>query len=61
MLKYGDVVIIKGYCGILVSYDLSMGDFETTFDITLKDRLDPRITIVMEGIRDDEIFENTCS
>ena len=59
MFKPGDVVIIKGYCGILESLDLYMGDYETKYDITLRDRNDPRIVIEMEDITHDEIFKNT--
>ncbi len=57
-----ELVIIKGYCGYLVSYEIT-NYFERIplYNITLRDRNDPRITIVMEDIRADEIFKNTCS
>ena len=54
-------VIIRGYCGLLVSWDMAMDSIEALFNITLRDRFDPRITIVMEDIRANEIYKNTCS
>lgn len=60
-LNLYEPVIIRGYCGLLVSYDIKMDSLETIFNITLRDRFDPRIIIVMEDIHANEIFKNTCS
>ena len=51
-------VIIKGYCGYIVSVEITNSLYETLYNITLRDTRDPRITIVMEDIRHDEIIQN---
>lgn len=51
-------VIIKGYCGYIVSVVITSSVYATLFNITLRDLRDPRITIVMEDIRHDEITQN---
>ena len=59
MITQNTPVIIKGYCGLLESYTVSNICNEVTFfTITLRDMRDPRISIVMEDIRLDEIREN---
>ena len=60
-LNLREPIIVKGYCGYLESYDIEMDNIETIFNITLRNRFDPRITIVMEDIHADEIFKNTIS
>ena len=52
-------VIIKGYCGIIESYEVS-NRFGAVpfFNITLRDMRDPRISIVMEDISLDEVQQN---
>lgn len=61
MLNLNEPVVIRGYCGILMEYETSMNwSEECLFNITLRDRFDPRITIVMEDIHANEIFKNTC-
>lgn len=52
-------VIIKGYCGIIESYEIDTLDIGIPYcNITLRDMRDPRIQIVMEGIRADEVHQN---
>ena len=49
-------VIVKGYCGYIEEYDITnIGSDNPTCNITLRDTRDPRIKIVMEDIRYDEI------
>lgn len=56
-------VIIKGYCGIIESYEVSAGlsNKTTLCNITLRDTRDTRISIVMEDISIDEIQQNPVS
>lgn len=52
-------VIIKGYCGIIISIEASNRWLDcVTYNIILQDLRDHRITIVMEDIRHDEITQN---
>jgi hypothetical protein len=52
-------VIIKGYWGYIDSYEISNeGRQAPICNITLRDIRDPRISIVMEGIRLDEVYQN---
>ena len=59
MTNQNTPVIIKGYCGRIESYTVRNTCRETPyFNITLRDVKDPRISIVMEDIRLDEIQQN---
>lgn len=51
--------IIKGYCGYVESYEINnIGVACPYCNIILRDIHDPRIKIVMEDIRIDEIQKN---
>ena len=58
MIDNREVVIVKNYCGYLVSVEVTASSYETLYNITLMDRFDPRITITLEDIREDEIRQN---
>lgn len=65
MVKMGDVVIIRNYCGVLESIETDEWSFSayatSYYTVTLRDRFDPRIKIVMEGVCIDEIPQNPVS
>lgn len=62
MFEHETSVIIKGYCGYVEEYEITDGYAACICtpccNITLRDARDPRIKIVMEGIRLDEIQQN---
>ena len=52
-------VIVKGYCGYIEEYEMHNIGFDSPIcNITLRDTRDPRIKIVMEDIRLDEVQQN---
>lgn len=62
MFEYNTPVIIKGYCGLIVAYEISnIAGKIPICNITLRDLRDPRITIVMEDIYLNEIQQNPVS
>ena len=62
MFEPNTPVIIKGYCGVIIDFELNnIAGAIPICNITLRDLRDPRITIVMEDIYLNEIQQNPVS